>query len=151
MFAAQGGSLEPRQRSHLKLVYSVPQSASDSAIINGTRFTPHPNGGGLVATSAFVAPSVFVDSDAMVCDTAVVRGEVRIMHRAVVAGDAEVSGTGSIRDDARVDGRAVLRNRITVRRHAHITGSALLDGLIIVDYFAYLGDGTRLFGSHLVE
>lgn len=142
---------EFRPGPHLRLVHSVPQTASDSAIINGTRFTRHPNGGGLVACTATVASSVFVDPDAMVCDTAMVRGEVRVMHRGVIAGRADVSGTGCIRDDARVDGCAVLRNRITVRRHARISGNAFLDGLIIVDYFAYLGDGTRLFGSLLVE
>ena len=106
---------ELRPGPYLRLVHSVPQTASDSAIINGTRVARHPNGGGLVTCTATVASSVFVGSDAEVCDITMARGEVRVMHRGVIAGSADASGSGCIRDDARVDGCAVPHNRITVR------------------------------------
>ncbi len=135
----------------LRLVYSAPHATTGITIIDGERYFHHANGGGLVAVSAHVAPSVFVGPEAKVCDYAIVRGTVRVMHQATVAGHATVSGSGKIRDQARVDGCAILRCRISVRSHAHITGTALLDGCIIVDYYAYLGDGVRLFGSLRVE
>lgn len=89
----------------------------------------HPNGGGLVAASAKVAPTAFVGPDAKVLDGAEVSGTARIEDHAVVRGSA------------RVGDAAVVRGHATVRDQARVTGNARVGG------FARVGGQTEITGQ----
>ncbi len=64
----------------------------------------HPNGGGWVAATATVSPSVFVAS------------------HAIVLGNSQISGTNT-----RIEGTAVIRNA-TIRNNVHIKDNAIVNG-----------------------
>lgn len=87
------------------------------ATVEGSR---HPNGGGFVAKTATVEPTVFVGPNAMVLDEAKVTGNARIEDYAVVMGRASVgdesvvSGHALVKDEALLSGFAKVRDWATV-------------------------------------
>lgn len=117
----------------------------DEIVIEGNRYRPHPNGGGLVSVTAFVGSRVFVAETARVEDRAIVLDTVRVLDRAVIAGNAIVADRCELRGDSRVGGFATLLGMVTLRRHAHVEGTARLEGTILVDYVAHISRG-HLFG-----
>ncbi|NLY11072.1 MAG: hypothetical protein GX020_05230 [Firmicutes bacterium] len=97
----------------------------------------HPNGGGFVANTAKVEPTVYVGPNARVLGTARVSGNARIEDYAVVRDSAKVSGNAIIAGNALVADRvevsenAVVRNA-EVRGDLKIKGSArVLDGMYV--------------------
>ena len=66
----------------------------------------HPNGGGLVADTANVAPGAYVDGDARIDGTAQIYGDARIGGTAQIYGDAWIGGNAQIYGDARIGGTA---------------------------------------------
>lgn len=100
---------------------------------------PHPNGGGFVAASASVSPTVYVGPNAMVLEQASVEGYARVEDFAVVKGRshlsdrariseyAELSGNGRVIGDAVVDGHALVRGG-TVSQMARIGGLSHISG-----------------------
>lgn len=113
--------------------------------VDGVRYRPHPNGGGLVAITAYVGSNVFVDTHARVEDEAIVVGSVRILDRAIVCGNATLDGRCSLAGDSVVGGYATLTEMVTLRKHARVGGTARLHGGILLDYHAYITRG-ELFG-----
>ena len=93
-------------------------------------YNPHPNGGGLVASTAKVDSSVYVAPGAVVKGDAVVTGNVRILDHAVVEGSAKVSdnaviaGYGMVAENAVVSGNARVDDCGLVMGRANISGNA---------------------------
>lgn len=93
-------------------------------------YTPHSNGGGLVASTATVEPSVYVAPNAIVKGNAKVTGNVKILDYAVVEGSAQVSGNaviagyGMVAENAVVSGNARVDDCASVMGRANISGNA---------------------------
>jgi UDP-3-O-[3-hydroxymyristoyl] glucosamine N-acyltransferase len=92
----------------------------------------HPNGGGLVATTARVAPSAYVALGARVEDFAVLCTSARLFDDASVGGFAVIGSMVTLRDNARVEGKAILRGGGIVREHGYVGGHAYLFGPVVV-------------------
>lgn len=107
--------------------------------IDGAWYYQHKYGGGLVAMTARVASSAFVDRNAMVKDLAVVNSGVRLFHQSIAEGQSVLLGMSTLRDNARVGGHAVVRN-VTMKDDAYVGGSTHLDGNIRVEQFARIVD-----------
>jgi carbonic anhydrase/acetyltransferase-like protein (isoleucine patch superfamily) len=113
--------------------------------INGAWYYRHTNGGGLVAITARVADTAYLDSKAMVKDHAVVAGNVRLFHKSVAEGGALLLGMSTLRDNARVGGSAVVRG-VTMKDNGYVGGSSRLDGNIRIEQCARIVD-VNLSGS----
>lgn len=93
-------------------------------------YAPHPNGGGLVASTAKVDATVYVAPDAVVKGSAKVTGNVRLLDHAVVEGSAVVSdnaviaGYGMVAENAVVSGNARVDDCGLVMGRAKISGNA---------------------------
>lgn len=105
-------------------------------------FKPHPNGGGMVAVSAKVAPTAYVAPGARVLDEAQVLDSARILDSAVIRGRAKVSekaivgGSAVVTDEARVSGEAQVFGGATIANRAHVKDRARVRDAIHV-----IGDG----------
>jgi carbonic anhydrase/acetyltransferase-like protein (isoleucine patch superfamily) len=97
------------------------------------RAHPHDNGGGWVADTATVEPSVFVGPDAKVCDFAQVSGGARLSGHTIISDRAIVMDNALIldsvvADDALVTGEARVINGCVIRDHANVGGFATVAG-----------------------
>lgn len=112
---------------------------------------PHPNGGGLVAKTAYVDPSVFVGPNAKVCGRAKVYYG-RIERYAFIGGDAEIE-RGRIGDNARVTGGKIeggfiggdaeIEGGTIASQDTKITGGKVKGG--------YVSGSTRMTGGTIEE
>jgi carbonic anhydrase/acetyltransferase-like protein (isoleucine patch superfamily) len=68
----------------------------------------HPNGGGMVAETATVAPSAYIGKDCEVLDNAVVGDACIVSEGAVIFGDAVLETESIVEGGARVGGTAFL-------------------------------------------
>ena len=107
--------------------------------IDGAWYYVHKNGGGLVAMTARVAESAYVDRTAIVRDFAVVGSSVRLFHESVAEEHALLLGMSTLRDNARVGGHAVVRH-ISMKDSGYVGGNSRLDGNIRVEQFARIVD-----------
>lgn len=93
-------------------------------------YIPHSNGGGLVASTATVEPSVYVAPNAIVKGNAKVTGNVKLLDYAVVEGSAQVAdnaviaGYGMVAENAVVSGNARVDDCASVMGRANISGNA---------------------------
>ena len=93
-------------------------------------YSAHPNGGGLVASTAKVDASVYVAPGAVVKGSATVTGNVKLLDHAVVCGSAKVSGDvvvsgyGMIGENATVSGSARVGDCGIVCGRANVSGNA---------------------------
>ena len=122
---------------------SVRAPVFDEAFVEvaGEKYREHPNGGGLVAVSATVAPNVYVGPHAMVKDRAIVVGSVRLFDRSIVEGASIVADMGTLRDDASIGGDAIVRGQVTLAHHARVDGDARVNGGVLLQHFAYISRG----------
>ena len=87
-------------------------------------FHVHPNGGGLVADTAYVDSSVFVEENAQVSGNARVSGDAQVFGNAWVFGNAPVSGNAQVSGSARVFGDAWKQSPLYIQGTRHpITNS----------------------------
>ena len=129
----------------VKLTGAVPaQVVPDRIAFDQVEGSAHPNGGGFVANSAMVEPSVYVGKDACVLGEAKVSGNARIEDFAVVTDHAEVSGF------AVIGGNALVRDKVKVSGNAVIRSSELKGELTVTDS-ARIIDGMLVEGSGLVN
>ena len=103
----------------------------------------HPNGGGWVADSAYVAKTARVGPDAEVSGYARVLDDAQIVRGGVVSGYAVVADKATVTDSA------------VVRGHARVSGDALImDGAFVEENATVCGDaevcGTRVKGHAVV-
>lgn len=115
--------------------------------IGGLHYHRHSNGGGLVADTAFVAPTVFVGQNARVEGRALVDGTVRILDNVVVKDQAIVVGRCVLRHEARVSDRATLIGRVVLLNRAHVRGDAWLTGTVVVEHLADIGSNILITGD----
>lgn len=122
---------------------------------DGVKYRHHPNGGGLVAETASVAPTAVIGPDAFVCDRAQVLEHAVIdaggvSGNAVVLGHAKVRG-GLVSDHARVFGHAVIDGgeacgRAQVFGNARVSSGAIVKGDARVGGDVQLSEGTYEHG-----
>jgi hypothetical protein len=101
----------------------------------------HDNGGGTVATTASVAPTVHVSVDSAVCGVAAVSGPARLLGRSVINGAARVSGqstltTSTVNGTSTVEdsmlNQSVLNGNAKVSR-SQVTNSTLNGASVVTD------------------
>jgi len=109
-----------------------------------TEGAQHANGGGFVAKSAKVAPTVYVGPNACVLDRAEVAGNARIEDFAVVRQNARVG------DDAIVGGFARITDHARVADHARVRGFARLGGKAVLAGNARLLEYATVDGNGMV-
>jgi len=94
--------------------------------LNRADWKRHPNGGGWVQRSAFVAATAYVGPDALVYTRA------KVLDHTKVEGKSRIGGVCVVADDARiidseVAGQAIVRGNSTVRGSSCIAGCAVLE------------------------
>jgi hypothetical protein len=99
----------------------------------GQETVAHSNGGGRVAVTAAVEPSVYVSSDSTICGSAVVSGPTRLIERSQVNGRANISGK-SILNSSTVNGTATVLDSslrgATVNGNARVSRSEIVDSTL---------------------
>lgn len=100
----------------------------------------HPNGGGLVADTATVARSAYVDRNSRVDEFATLGPSARLFHHARVSGRARIGSMVTLRDNAHVFGQSVLDAGVIVRERGCVGGASWLRGAVIVEGHARLVD-----------
>jgi len=123
----------------------------------------HPNGGGWVHRTAFVADTAYVGPNAVVSGDAVVFGNARVLgyamvlDRAVVFGNAEVyghavvSGSAWVGDNAEVSGTAKVCDNAWVFGDAEVGDNAEVSGSARIFGFAVVNGDAKVFGSAVVS
>ena len=121
-------------------------------------YRAHPNGGGLVQTTARVEESVYVGPHARVAGTAELTGHVRVEDYALVAGAARLSENVRVSQHAVVAEGAVLKGEVHVtesarvahyatgQENAEIGGQARVGGRSLVGGRAYVGEQAEISG-----
>lgn len=97
-------------------------------------FHRHENGGGKVADSALVEPSVYVGPNAIVSGSAKVAGSVRIEDFALVGDSAQISDNAIISGHAQVLGKSVVKDNAKVRDYAIIRNVTASDDVRILEH-----------------
>lgn len=106
----------------------------------------HPNGGGWVANTAKVAPSVYVSSTSEVFDYAeinghvIIRGKCRIFGNARIDGDITILGHVIIQDNVRISGRATIDGRIDIKNAVCVYGTSSIRGEVILNNNAVINE-----------
>lgn len=126
----------------------------------------HENGGGLVALTAKVDPSVFVGKGCKVWGKAEIRGKVRLVgnvevfgadlaggisvlieDEALIAGSVRITGAVLIRDKAEIRDNARLSGCVQVLHRARIHGDAVLEGDVQVMEAAFITGKARIIAN----
>lgn len=126
----------------------------------------HENGGGVVALSADVDPSVYVSSGCKVWGKAQIRGKVRLVgnvevfgadlaggisvlieDEALIAGCVRITGAVLIRDKAEIRDNVRLSGCVQVLHRARIFGDAVLDGDVQVMEAAFITGKSRIIAN----
>ena len=81
----------------------------------------HPNGGGLVQDTAYVADTAYVGRNAQVYGNAKVLSYALVTNNAIVSGNAKVFGSAKVSGNALVSG------------HAKVSGNAFVSGDEVID------------------
>jgi hypothetical protein len=118
----------------------------------------HDNGGGWVADTAYVAPSVKVSRHAEVFNFAKVYNECKIEGRSRIYGRArlhdqvQVTGQSNVCDHSVITNETLISGRVIVSGHARVFGNSRLDGRVDVSGEAMLIDTTaRNLGTNVYQ
>ena len=113
--------------------------------IDGVKYHHHSNGGGLVAETAYVAPTVEVGPRAMVAGKAQISDKVHILDLSLVDGNANLSGGVIVEDFVHIGSNANVSGGVYVNGRSNVIGGN------ISGYTAITGSATvkggRIFGS----
>lgn len=120
----------------------IKQQENSSLNVPGS---PHPNGGGFVASTAKVDSSVYVGKNARVLGYATVRGNAVIDDYAIVTGNATVSG------NAVVKGHSVIAESAQVKDNAIICDNAGVMGNAVVSDNARVIESGLVFNNYKVS
>ena len=130
-------------------VYVLATDPSPQAIPDGHH--RQPRGGGLVADTATVEDTVWVDLGATIGGSATVTGCVRVEDHATVTGHARVEGDVTIGGHGRVEDHATVTGCVRVEDHATIGGHATVTGYVHVgDHVTIGGHATVGVGPDLI-
>ncbi len=110
---------------------------------SGTSGAAHSNGGGFVAFSASVSPSVFVGPNAKVLENAQIMDNSRIEDYAIVAGHAQIQNDSIIKGHALVNGSASISDSVLIEDYAMVSHGRIQDS-------AHLAALTRIVGANTV-
>jgi carbonic anhydrase/acetyltransferase-like protein (isoleucine patch superfamily) len=111
----------------------------------------HPNGGGLVADTATVDPTVFLSSDSCVYGFSVVRDNVRITGGASIQGDLLPGGISTlIENQVAIVGPVKIRNAVLLRNQAKVRGQVSLTGTVQIMHHATIAGNVALHGDVVV-
>lgn len=122
-------------------------SVLDEDIVLGIELYQHPNGGGLVAETAIVEPSVYIAPTAAVLGNAIVRGNVKLYHFSEISGNATVSGNVILAKNAKIAGNAFVHGNIKVGDDSIIEGNAIVKGNVTLMGQTKIVDSARLNGK----
>lgn len=130
----------------------------------------HENGGGIIALTAHVEPSVFVSAGCRVCGYARLLDKVRVVGRvlinggyfphgvsvqieneAMIVGSVQISGSVLVRDNAQIRDNVRLSGCVKVYHRARITGDVVMEGNVKVTENAYVTGHSRVIalGRHV--
>ncbi len=124
----------------------------DEVIRYGQKGSLHPNGGGFVAHTAEVDPTVYVGKNAAVLDLASVLENVRITGFSQARGTSRLSGDVELSGFSRVGEYAQLSDNVKVSDFARIGGQAYLSGNVEASGFSKISgyitavSNVRFFG-----
>jgi UDP-3-O-[3-hydroxymyristoyl] glucosamine N-acyltransferase len=105
-----------------------------------SRFHRHPNGGGWVENTAYVADTAYVGPEAFVLHFARVEDQSRLEDEAVVSGYAQVWGSCKLFQKSMVCGHAVIKD-VILTHSAAVGGSAVVNGPLALSEDARLMSG----------
>ncbi|MBQ3856359.1 MAG: hypothetical protein II762_06705 [Ruminococcus sp.] len=108
-------------------------------------YSAHPNGGGLVASTAKVDASVYVAPGAVVKGDATVTGNVKLLDHAVVCGSAKVSG------DVVVSGYGMIGENATVSGNARVDDFGIVCGRANVSGYAQVIESACVYGNTTMQ
>lgn len=111
----------------------------------------HSNGGGWVADTAAVAPTVWVSPYATVCHYAVCRNDARIEGRARVFGGAVVMDQARVSDNAIVKGRACVGDMAQVCDNAIVADDSAVLGTSVIAQFVNLTGKCVISGNTILS
>lgn len=110
----------------------------------------HENGGGWVANTARVDPTVYVGPDAMVYNRATVLGNSKISGSARVYGRSTVCKEAVITDSARVYDHAFVTDRAQIKGESHVYGSSYICHDVLIHDAARVSDSVCVYGRATV-
>ena len=110
-------------------------------------YTRHPNGGGLVADTASVAPGARVTGNARVDGDAVIDGGASVYGGARVYGSARIGVNARISGDARIGVNARIGGDARIGGNAQIYGDAWIGGNAQIYGDARIGGTARIGGD----
>lgn len=105
----------------------------------------HPNGGGFVASTADVEPSVYVGPHAMVLDGARVWDDARIEDYAIIRLAAVIYDSAVISDQAVIGGTTIINGNARVNGQAHVDGASEVFGNALIT------DNAQVFFTRVFE
>lgn len=129
-----------------------PAAFSDEVIRYGQKGLLHPNGGGFVAHTARVDPTVYVGKNAAVLDLAYVLENVRMTGFSQARGTSRLSGHVELSGFSRVGEYAELSDNVKVSDFARVGGWAYLSGNVEASGFSKISghvtavSNVRFFG-----
>lgn len=107
--------------------------------LNGVKYSHHPNGGGLVAETAKVAPGAFI-------------GRYVVVHdRAEIGGRAKLFGDIVIRDNTRITGYVYMCGDIEVKGNTVISGKSRIIGKGVKVINAKLRNHIADYGNEVIS
>lgn len=109
----------------------------------------HENGGGWVADTASVEPSVYVGRKCEIFNRAIVKGSVRLEGNARISGAAVVSGGVVLSKNAQVYGKAVVRDATKITDDARVFGEAHVSGDSLLFDTASVCESAQLISTTL--
>ena len=109
----------------------------------------HDNGGGWVADTAYVAPSVRVTRNAEVFDYAKIYDNCEISGHAKVSGRARLFDNVALRQTARVMGNARLFDHVTLNDSSVVNGNARLGGHCTATNRVMISDNAHVYDTYM--
>ncbi len=108
----------------------------------------HPNGGGLVAITAHVEPSVYLAKGVEVFGHAKLTGNVRVSGRVRISGDYFPCGMSTlIEDDVTISGEVVIEGFVLLRDRVSVRDRAQLRGAVRAMHSVVVCQNARLSGD----
>lgn len=108
----------------------------------------HRNGGGVVAKTAKVEETAFLDRGCVVFGHACVTDRVRIVGYCRISGDDLPGGISTLlEDDVFVSGNVVVEGHVLMRDHAQARNHAKLSGSVAMMHHSQIGDRATVAGQ----
>jgi carbonic anhydrase/acetyltransferase-like protein (isoleucine patch superfamily) len=108
----------------------------------------HRNGGGVVASTAKVDDSVFIDRESVIFGHARIKDRVRVVGHCRVSGELLPGGVSTLlEDDVIVSGNVVIEGHVLMRDKAQARNHTKLSGAVAMMHFAQAADRVTIAGQ----